>query len=387
MIKRDCSILLVDKDPEYAALLAQQISDIPGMSVSACLTNGRNAVEYLWSHPVDILITDIDIPGISGLELIAYCCKHKLGCDMIIVSDVKDFDTAMRALRYGVSSYLPKPVPFSQLAEALEVERATVYSNRLYLRMHSPSHYYSHYYDLENAIRATFPIGTSTVFWKEWVSSLLTGPGYLLRISHQEPISEVRNNAFDAYHNLLSQLLPKTVVISLWPEKSRELYILIPKQDSHIRTVESLSEWFGHIIEHKVTLAMEGTIESVDQLIALAAKAQNRNKAIEAACVYIQNHLSEPLTREVLAQQVYLSPSYFAQLFKQVMGICLSDYVTEVRIRHAKTSLAQNISIRKVAATAGFRNVKYFGEIFYQKTGYMPSEYRRAILTGTLKQN
>ncbi len=383
MIKRDCSILLVDKDYEYATLLAQQISNIPGMSVSACLTDGNSAVEYLWTHPVDILVTDIDLPGMDGLKLVEYCHKHQLGCGMIIVSDVKDFDTAIRALQCRVSNYLPKPAPFPQLAEALEAERATVHVSRLYLRMHSPSSYY----DLGNAIRATFRSGASPTFWKERIDSLLTVPGQLLRVSHQEPISEARDFAFDTYHNLLCLLLPGTVVISLWPEKSRELYLLIPKQDSRTRTVESLNGWFDHIIEHKVTLTMEGTIESVDQLIALAAKTQNRNKTIEAACVYIQNHLSEPLTRESLAEQVFVSPSYFGRLFKNATGMCFNNYLTELRISHAKACLAQNMPIKEIAAATGFRNVKYFSEMFYKKTGYMPSEYRRALLTGTIKQN
>lgn len=383
MIKKDCSILLVDKDPEYAAVLAQQISDIPGMSVSACLTDGNSAVEYLWSYPVDILITDIDLPGMDGLELAEYCHEYELGCAVIIVSDVKDFDIAIRALQCGVLNYLPKPVQFPQLAEALEAARSKVHISRLYLRVHASSRYW----DLGNAIRATFRSGASPALWKERISSLLTAPGHLLRVTHQEPISETRDFAFGTYHNLLSLLLPKTVVISLWPEKSRELYLLIPKQDSRRRTVESLNTWFDHIIEHKVTLTMEGTIESVEELIALAAKTQNRNKTIEAACVYIQNHLSEPLTREFLAEKVFVSPSYFGRLFKNATGMCFNDYLTELRIDHAKACLAQNMPIKEIAAATGFRNVKYFSEMFYKKTGYMPSEYRRALLTGTLKQN
>jgi len=383
MIKKDCAILVVDNDPVSGSLLAQQISGIPGMSVSACLTDGNRAVEYLWTHPVDILITEVDLPGIDGLALIDYCRKHKLGCLAIIVSAVRDFDIAIQALQYGVLNYLPKPLHFTQLAEVLETARSKVHLSRLYIQVNTRSPYH----DLEQAICASFRTGASPELWSEQVNALLTAPGQLLRISHQAPISETRDTAFIVYWHVLRSLVPPgTVLLCLYLQETSVLYLLIRPQGCPHRAVQSLEEWFAHIIEHKVTLTMEGTVESVEQLVALAAKTWDRNKTIEAACVYIQSHLSEPLTREALAQQVHLSPSYFAQLFKQVMGIRLSDYVTEQRIRHAKASLAQNISIQEVAAAAGFRTVKYFGKVFYKKTGYMPSEYRRALLTGTIKQ-
>lgn len=383
MIKKDCSILLVDRDFASATVLAQKISDIPGMSVSACLTDGNSAVEYLWEHPVDILITDIDLPGMDGLELAEYCRKYEVGCAVIIISDIKDFDCAIRALQCGVINYLPKPVQFPQLAEALETARASVHISRLYLRSRAPGRFR----ELSQAIRSSFYSSGPPDLWKEEISRLLTAPGLLLRISHREPISAQRDDAFDIYANLLKILLPKASIFTLCPERSSSLYLLIPKQGHPHRTVQSLNAWFAHIITHEVTLTTEGTIETADQLVALASRTWNRNKTIDAACEYIQNHLSEPLTREVLAEQVFVSPSYFGRLFKKITGMCFNDYLTELRINHAKTCLAQNISIKEVAAATGFRNVKYFSEMFYKKTGYMPSEYRRALLTGTLKQH
>lgn len=384
MIKKDCSILVVDNDPVSGSLLAQQISGIPGMSVSACLTDGNRAVEHLWTHPVDILITEVDLPGMDGLALIDYCHRqnHKLGCIAIIVSAVRDFDIAIQALQLGVLNYLPKPLHFPQLAEVLEIARSRVHLSRLYIQVNTRSPYH----DLEQAICASFRTGASPELWSEQVKELLTAPGQLLRISHQTPISETRDFAFLVYWHILRSLVPShTTLLCLYPEETSVLYLMILPQDRPHRTVESLRKWFDHIIEHKVTLTVEGTIESVDQLISLASKTKDHNKAIEDACVYIQCHLSETLTREAVANQVFLSPSYFAQLFKQVMGVCLRDYVTDARIAHAKASLAQNISIREVAAAAGFRNMKHFREIFYKKTGYMPSDYRRALLTGTIK--
>ncbi len=383
MIKRDCAILIVDNDPAAGALLAQQISDIPGMSVSACLTDGNQAIDYLLAHPVDILMTEIDLPGTSGLELITFCRKYNLGYTTIIVSSVRDFDIAIQALHCGALDYLPKPLNFTQLAEVLETARSKVHLSRLYLRarLNNP------YQTLERSICASFRNGASPELWLGQLNQLLTTPGQLLRISHQPPICETRSFAFAIYRKILSSLLPGAAKLCLSQDKNSALFLLIYPLDRPNRTVQSLEEWFAHIVEHKVTLTVEGTIESAEQLSAMIGKAQERRKTIETACAYIQSHLSQPLTRETVAKQVFLSPSYFGQLFKQTMGICFSDYVMQLRISHAKTILAQNIPIREVAAAVGFQTVTYFSRIFYKETGYTPSEYRRALLTGTIKQN
>ena len=63
-----------------------------------------------------------------------------------------------------------------------------------------------------------------------------------------------------------------------------------------------------------------------------------------------------------------------------------SEYLTELRIRQAKKILRQNLSVREVAAAVGFQDAKYFSEIFVKRTGYVPSEYRRALLNGEISQ-
>ena len=381
MIKRDCAILIVDNDPAAGARLAQQISGIPGMSVSACVTDGIQAMEYIWAHPVDLVMAEIDLPGMSGLELTAYCRSHNLGYVTIIVSDVRDFDIAVQAIHCGALDYLPKPINFTQLAEALEIARSKVRLSRLYLQSHRPSPHQA----LEQAICASIRNGTSPELWLEPLNRLLTTPGQLLRVSHQPPVCETRSFVFATYRRILGSLMVKTKILCLNQDKNSVLYLLIHPQNFPHRTVQSLEEWFDHVVAHKVTLTVEGTIESAEQLAAIIGKAQEHSQAIETACAYIQSHLSEPLTREIVAKQIFLSPSYFGQLFKQTMGVCFSDYVTQLRINRAKTILAQNIPVREVAAAVGFQTVTYFSRIFYKETGYMPSEYRRALLTGTIK--
>ena len=95
--------------------------------------NGRDALEYLKGHTADVLLTDVKMPFMDGIQLIEECKKENINEDMkcIIFSGCSEFDYARKAVRLGVSDYILKPVDPSEFKETitrviqeLEAERA-----------------------------------------------------------------------------------------------------------------------------------------------------------------------------------------------------------------------------------------------------------------------
>ena len=95
--------------------------------------NGRDALEYLKEHTADILLTDVKMPFMDGIQLIEECKKDDRNEDMkcVIFSGCSEFDYARKAVRLGVSDYILKPVDPSEFKETitrviqeLEAERA-----------------------------------------------------------------------------------------------------------------------------------------------------------------------------------------------------------------------------------------------------------------------
>ena len=95
--------------------------------------NGRDALEYLKDHTADILLTDVKMPFMDGIQLIEECKKDDRNEDMkcVIFSGCSEFDYARKAVRLGVSDYILKPVDPSEFKETitrviqeLEAERA-----------------------------------------------------------------------------------------------------------------------------------------------------------------------------------------------------------------------------------------------------------------------
>src|SRR5512138_1019041 len=81
-----------------------------GIKVAGTATNGVDALEMARNQCVDILVTDIKMPGLGGLELITEINGLKKGIKVILISAYEQFDFAQEAISLGALSYLTKPL-------------------------------------------------------------------------------------------------------------------------------------------------------------------------------------------------------------------------------------------------------------------------------------
>ncbi|MBQ6449002.1 MAG: response regulator [Bacillus sp. (in: Bacteria)] len=110
------------------------------------------------------------------------------------------------------------------------------------------------------------------------------------------------------------------------------------------------------------------------------AKRTNKNP-IQKAKDYIQDHLGESITIKLIAQQVYMSPTYFSVYFKEQTGETILDYITKTRLKKATDLLeTTDLKIYDIAVQLGYQDTKYFSRLFRQWYGYTPSQYREAHL-------
>ena len=100
--------------------------------------------------------------------------------------------------------------------------------------------------------------------------------------------------------------------------------------------------------------------------------------SVDSIKQYINQHYNEDITRNGLAETVYLNSDYMARLFKKEEGCSITDYVINVRIKKASELLIQsNLSINEIALDCGYDNFAYFSRLFKKITGYAPKEYRK----------
>lgn len=95
---------------------------------------------------------------------------------------------------------------------------------------------------------------------------------------------------------------------------------------------------------------------------------------------YLHQHLSEKITLADVAEHCFFSPVYCDSIFKAETGSSVIDYLIDQRVEQAKLLLIQGLySIGQIGQMTGFQDANYFSRLFKKRTGYTPSEYRRAF--------
>lgn len=114
-------IVIVDDERRIREGLVRHIEKIEGeYQIAGVFSNGREALEYIASHEVDIVITDIKMPFMDGLEVSRVIRAKYPMIKVIILSGYCEFEYARRSMQYGVSDFLAKPVKLDTLKETLE---------------------------------------------------------------------------------------------------------------------------------------------------------------------------------------------------------------------------------------------------------------------------
>lgn len=121
------TVVIVDDEFRIAQLIRQLIHwDELNMKCQAILSDGEKAYDEIINRTPDIVMTDIRMPKVDGLDLIKMTQKKGLSVNFIVISGYKEFEYAHRALEYGVEDYLIKPIKENELNAALQKIRIKI---------------------------------------------------------------------------------------------------------------------------------------------------------------------------------------------------------------------------------------------------------------------
>ncbi|MDF2657646.1 MAG: hypothetical protein K0Q94_437 [Paenibacillus sp.] len=399
-----------------------------GYTVVARLEDGREAISYIQSYPVDVILTDIKMTFVSGLELAKYVFDRQLPIKMVLISGYKEFEFAQQALHYRVAHYLLKPTKlgdihrvFRELSAALdqdkaEKERSLGIQSRneemlSLLRRQLFSDMIGGFLpDLEE-LRRRLP----------WTGLSLDPDNssacvYTIRIpaDGQNPDAAADAEGSRIFRFLQSQYREELDFV---------LHVPLRNEADGVRMIaidlgagrENIDPFAERVVAHFDTikgrimavLGLEAELkhrQSYGRLTDLAVSARRAAEppstrfgrvsplaehpepgsydplVIQKAKSYIQEKYNEDLSLDDVAEHVYLSPVYFSRLFKKQTGRNFTEYVTEIRMLRAMEYLRQpQYKVYEIGSIIGFKSVKYFFKLFKQYAGCTPTEYRNTL--------
>jgi DNA-binding NarL/FixJ family response regulator len=113
-------VLIADDHPVVRTGLAMILSKDPKIVVVGAVKNGRHVIDYLRSNPCDVLVLDIAMPGMSGLEVMGQLKRGKKEVRVLILSIHKEEMYASAAFKAGAAGYLTKECAPDELITAVK---------------------------------------------------------------------------------------------------------------------------------------------------------------------------------------------------------------------------------------------------------------------------
>lgn len=105
------------------------------------------------------------------------------------------------------------------------------------------------------------------------------------------------------------------------------------------------------------------------------------NETVAKAIALMEERYHEEITVVSVAEQVHLNPVYLSRLIKKETGETFSDILLRIRLDKASTLLKDmNVKIYEIAERVGFKDGRYFGQVFKKNFGMTPKEYRDKLL-------
>jgi DNA-binding NarL/FixJ family response regulator len=130
-------LLIADDHPVFLESLPLLVAKIPGYEVVGKMSNGREVLEFLAHTPVDMVLTDIQMPGMGGIELIGELRRLYPAVKVLMLTMLEDTETVRAALKAGAAGYVLKSASLVVFSKALNAVAAggTYYSEELLQRL------------------------------------------------------------------------------------------------------------------------------------------------------------------------------------------------------------------------------------------------------------
>jgi AraC-like DNA-binding protein len=104
----------------------------------------------------------------------------------------------------------------------------------------------------------------------------------------------------------------------------------------------------------------------------------NYSSNIRKIILYIRKNLTNRISLDDIAKELFITKEHLSRLFKKEMGLTISEYIINTKITEAKTLLKQtDYNILDIAVLLNFANSSHFSNSFKKVTGFSPSDYRK----------
>lgn len=338
-------VIVVDDEQVIRQGISNFINyEVKDFNVLDCFCDGSEAIEYLKTNNIDLVISDIKMTHVSGIELTKYIFENNPTTKVILLSGYREFEYARAAIQYGVKNYILKPTNFAEFREILLQVKNDL--------------------DQENARK-------DQIFFMDKIKSL-----------YSEILS---NKRLEAKEILLSIFIDiKDCQISSMSQYIYDLYeIIFDKFNLNLKIQFSMEKFNLAQLLNKETLEdlKEYAMDILDRVLnLLLAEEASKDYLLQDIKDFIQEHLHEDISLQDVADKMFFSTVYFSRFFKRQTGETFSNYLLRSRMEYAVKLLQKNKKVTEISEACGYHDPSYFSRIFKEYYKYTPKDYARRFI-------
>lgn len=351
-------LLIVDDEiviREYIRFVINE-ENIPIEMEEAC--SGKEALEKVEAYKPEIVLLDIKMPGMDGLEVGSELRKNYPWLKIIILTAYDDFSYAHKAIQIGISHYLLKPIAPKDLVSALKQ-----------IMCDDSSHVALKYgdkindYDLEHQLVESIKLNE-----REDAIRILEALFPSENMEKQD-IGELKRNTIEQMGIIVRTVISLDI-------RYQELMNLKEKNQNLIFSSTSLEA---------IKNIMVSFVSDIMTLIESQYASPNQRLIIKAKD-FIQRSYTTKIYMNDVAAYIGLSPYYFSRVFKQESGLTFTQYINKIRIEKSKEYIRNhNMSLGEIALKVGYEDFSYFSKVFRKSEGCLPSEFRKKMTNSKTK--
>ena len=397
------------------------------MEVVATANHADDALDYVQEHPVDIVISDVNMPDKTGLEMIGEMKELLPNAYYILLSGYQEFDYVKKAMNLSVVDYLVKPVDKVELENLLEK-----IASQLGEKSHEPEilsqqldeeAFKTHLSQKEN-----WWIGLSKekqgnyaipyyVLGQDWqivladqeFEGLLVMPFEAPYQSNFEKWKrDIEKTLFygsvnlDQSESLFSYYEPiyRVIIQGNLQQIIEELTLLekiVLENTPRVSITKQLFTQFVmdvfHLFEHLKADDMTDIVKNIhaittfEDLVAYTKETltsffgqYRMNENVVSVLEVIGRDYKKELSLKDISKDLFINPVYLGQLIKKETNSTFAELLNKQRIKAAQQLLlSTNDSIEDICYTVGYSNVGYFYKVFRKLCGKSPKAYRKQV--------
>ena len=375
-----------------------------------CLTpacDGEEALDIVRREMPDIVLTDVNMPFLNGVELVQAIKREYPQTVVIMLSGYDDFEYVKESLLAGAMDYLKKPVSKMELVRVLtlamdrineriiadkdrEIERKQVLSATSSLSDREYSDLITS--DFKSNTGMTIPEGgfvliIARVFELDSLLETFQNDRSLLSYAIKQRIQEeegiqgkllIFNNIFRTEEFVLLLEAKK----GIWGAAEALVELLTEFTGKETRAGVSKK----HFSEYELKLSYEEgrrALQMASQAnnnIGYSEESRGTKDTITDVVNYIDEHFSEELSLVLLSERFHIESTYLSKLLKKETGENVMNYIAGKRMERAKILIGEGeLAINEIAFLVGYSDYNYFNKVFKKLTGLSPRDYKEKI--------